>query len=63
MYDPKVTSEQIYRDMSTPKFEWDRPNYSHSHTRLLDNVQVRACLGPLRSEGMAPQCAHNGVSL
>lgn len=41
VYDPKVTSEQIFRDMSTPKFEWDRPDYSRSHTRLLDNVQVR----------------------
>nr|AAX43992.1 UDP-glucose dehydrogenase [Dunaliella salina] len=42
VYDPKVTSEQIFRDMSTPKFEWDRPDYSRSHTRLLDNVQVCA---------------------
>lgn len=45
--DPEVTSEQIFRDLSTPKFEWDRPNYSKSASTMLDNVQVRlAVLGP-----------------
>lgn len=52
MYDPKVTSEQIFRDMAAPKFEWDRPDYSRSHTHLLDNVQVKRvdndyCMGIL----------------
>ncbi|KAG1654793.1 hypothetical protein FOA52_005728 [Chlamydomonas sp. UWO 241] len=40
VYDPEVTTDQILRDMSTPKFEWDRPNYSRSSTHFLENVQV-----------------------
>ncbi|GFR44190.1 hypothetical protein Agub_g5373 [Astrephomene gubernaculifera] len=40
VYDPEVSPEQIFRDMSTPKFEWDRPNYSRSQSHMLDNVQV-----------------------
>ena len=54
VYDPKVSHEQILRDLSVPKFEWDRPDYSRSHTQLLDNVQVRQkwgncvwCMHPL----------------
>ncbi|MEW5298888.1 MAG: hypothetical protein WDW36_001962 [Sanguina aurantia] len=38
--DPEVTSEQIFRDLSTPKFEWDRPNYSKSSSIMLDNVTI-----------------------
>ena len=41
IYDPEVKSDQIFRDMSTPKFEWDRPNYSKSASRYMENVQVR----------------------
>lgn len=26
IYDPKVTKEQIMKDLSTPKFEWDHPS-------------------------------------
>ncbi len=40
VYDPKVTADQIFRDLSTAKFEWDRPDYSRSHSRLLENVKV-----------------------
>lgn len=40
IYDPQVTSDQIFRDLSAPKFEWDRPDYSRSHTRIMDNVKV-----------------------
>uniref|UniRef100_A0A7S0WV08 UDP-glucose 6-dehydrogenase n=1 Tax=Chlamydomonas leiostraca TaxID=1034604 RepID=A0A7S0WV08_9CHLO len=40
IYDPEVTSDQIFRDLSTPKFEWDRPDYSRSHSRILENVQT-----------------------
>ena len=28
IYDPKVTKEQIIKDLSTPKFEWDHPSHS-----------------------------------
>lgn len=54
IYDPKVTSEQIFRDISTPKFEWDRPDYSRSHSRILDNIKVRigASVGSL----LLPDC-------
>lgn len=38
----QVKAEQIFRDLSTPKFEWDRPNYSRSHTKILDNIQIAA---------------------
>ncbi|KAL6753867.1 UDP-glucose dehydrogenase [Haematococcus lacustris] len=44
VYDPQVTSDQVFRDLSTSKFEWDRPDYSRSHTRILDNVKV--CSSP-----------------
>lgn len=40
IYDPEVKSEQIFRDMSTPKFEWDRPNYNKTESHMLENVQV-----------------------
>ncbi|GIL68351.1 hypothetical protein Vafri_21559 [Volvox africanus] len=40
VYDPEVTPEQIFRDLSAPKFEWDRPNYSRSQSHMLENVQV-----------------------
>ncbi|KXZ42592.1 hypothetical protein GPECTOR_132g604 [Gonium pectorale] len=40
IYDPEVTPEQIFRDLSAPKFEWDRPNYSRSASHMLENVQV-----------------------
>ncbi|EFJ52903.1 hypothetical protein VOLCADRAFT_72551 [Volvox carteri f. nagariensis] len=40
VYDPEVTAEQIFRDLSAPKFEWDRPNYSRSASHMLENVQV-----------------------
>lgn len=40
VYDPEVKSDQIFRDMSTPKFEWDRPNYSSSTSRFIENVSV-----------------------
>lgn len=39
----QVTSDQIFRDLSAPKFEWDRPNYSKSASHILENVQV--CFG------------------
>lgn len=38
VFDPQVTPDQIFRDLSTPKFEWDRPNYSRSSSHILDNV-------------------------
>lgn len=40
IYDPKVTPDQIYRDMTTPKFEWDRPLYTKSQSSILENVVV-----------------------
>ncbi|KAG2493896.1 hypothetical protein HYH03_007833 [Edaphochlamys debaryana] len=40
IFDPEVTPEQIFRDLSAPKFEWDRPNYSRSQSHMLENVQV-----------------------
>lgn len=40
VYDPEVTAEQIFRDLSAPKFEWDRPNYNRSASNMLENVQV-----------------------
>jgi UDPglucose 6-dehydrogenase len=40
VYDPEVTPEQIFRDLTAPKFEWDRPNYSRSQSHMLENVQV-----------------------
>ncbi|GLC34216.1 UDP-glucose 6-dehydrogenase 1 [Pleodorina starrii] len=40
VFDPEVTPEQIFRDLSAPKFEWDRPNYSRSQSHMLENVQV-----------------------
>lgn len=39
LYDPKVTSDQIFRDLSTAKFEWDRPDYSRSQSRIMENVK------------------------
>ena len=42
IYDPEVTPEQIFRDLSAPKFEWDRPNYSRSQSHMLENVQVQS---------------------
>ncbi|KAL6746731.1 UDP-glucose dehydrogenase [Haematococcus lacustris] len=44
IFDPQVTSDQVFRDLSTSKFEWDRPDYSRSHTRILDNVKPDARL-------------------
>ena len=44
IYDPEVSPDQIFRDMSTPKFEWDKPNYTKSASHFLDNVQVGAML-------------------
>lgn len=41
IYDPEVKSDQIFRDMSTPKFEWDRPNYNKTESHMLENVEVR----------------------
>ena len=40
VYDPEVSPDQIFRDMSTPKFEWDKPNYTKSASHFLENVQV-----------------------
>jgi UDPglucose 6-dehydrogenase len=40
IYDPEVKSETIFRDMSTPKFEWDRPMYNKSASKYMENVQV-----------------------
>eukprot|EP00195_Chlamydomonas_chlamydogama_P006455 CAMPEP_0202900278 /NCGR_PEP_ID=MMETSP1392-20130828/10795_1 /ASSEMBLY_ACC=CAM_ASM_000868 /TAXON_ID=225041 /ORGANISM="Chlamydomonas chlamydogama, Strain SAG 11-48b" /LENGTH=462 /DNA_ID=CAMNT_0049586635 /DNA_START=203 /DNA_END=1591 /DNA_ORIENTATION=+ len=40
IYDPEVKPDQIFRDLSTPKFEWDRPNYSKSASHILQNVQI-----------------------
>mmetsp|Transcript_2047 Transcript_2047/g.3218 ORF Transcript_2047/g.3218 Transcript_2047/m.3218 type:complete len:484 (-) Transcript_2047:397-1848(-) len=40
IYDPKVSSEQMFRDISTPKFDWDRPHYNQSQSRILDNITV-----------------------
>ena len=45
IYDPEVAPDQIFRDMSTPKFEWDRPNYTKSSSNFLENVTVRAPSG------------------
>ncbi|KAG2434320.1 hypothetical protein HYH02_012342 [Chlamydomonas schloesseri] len=42
IYDPEVKAEQIFRDLSAPKFEWDRPNYSRSQSHMLENVQVQS---------------------
>ncbi|KAG2422449.1 hypothetical protein HXX76_016019 [Chlamydomonas incerta] len=42
IYDPEVKAEQIFRDLSAPKFEWDRPNYSRSQSHILENVQVQS---------------------
>lgn len=40
VYDPKVTPNQIYLDLTTPKFEWDRPLYTKSASSILENVTV-----------------------
>jgi UDPglucose 6-dehydrogenase len=40
IYDPQVSTDQIFRDLSTPKFEWDRPNYNETQTKILENVTV-----------------------
>jgi len=40
IYDPQVSSDQIFRDMSTPKFEWDRPNYNKTESHFLENVDI-----------------------
>ncbi|PNW81468.1 hypothetical protein CHLRE_07g357200v5 [Chlamydomonas reinhardtii] len=42
IFDPEVKAEQIFRDLSAPKFEWDRPNYSRSQSHMLENVQVQS---------------------
>jgi len=39
IYDPEVKQDQMFRDMSTPKFEWDRPNYNKTESHFLENVQ------------------------
>ncbi|KAJ9525207.1 hypothetical protein QJQ45_020743 [Haematococcus lacustris] len=55
IFDPQVTSDQVFRDLSTSKFEWDRPDYSRSHTRILDNVKV--CSSPTEAmEGSHAIC-------
>eukprot|EP00877_Chromochloris_zofingiensis_P011538 jgi/Chrzof1/6638/Cz19g03190.t1 len=41
VYDPKVQALQVYRDLSAPKFEWDRPHgWNKSESRILESVQV-----------------------
>ena len=55
IYDPEVKSDQIFRDMSTPKFEWDRPNYSKSASRYMENVQVRQSLHRLLPQAVTIQ--------
>jgi len=40
IFDPEVSPEMIFRDMSTPKFEWDKPNYTKSASRFLENVLI-----------------------
>ncbi len=40
IYDPEVKQEQVLRDMSMPKFEWDNPYYHKSMSKFLDNVKV-----------------------
>ncbi|KAF6264477.1 UDP-glucose dehydrogenase [Scenedesmus sp. NREL 46B-D3] len=43
VYDPKVTPVQVFRDLSAPKFEWDRPHgWSKSESHITENVQVVA---------------------
>ena len=41
VYDPKVAAIQIFRDLSAPKFAWDRPHgWNKSESHIMDNVQV-----------------------
>jgi hypothetical protein len=41
IYDPKVTSMQIFTDLSTPKFEWDRPRgWNKSESAIMQSVEV-----------------------
>ena len=39
IYDPKVTEEQIMKDLSTPKFEWDHPSM-HSYAQPAASASV-----------------------
>uniref|UniRef100_A0A7S0UYA1 UDP-glucose 6-dehydrogenase n=1 Tax=Polytomella parva TaxID=51329 RepID=A0A7S0UYA1_9CHLO len=41
VYDPKVTTDQIYRDMSASKFAWDDPNFSKSQGGTLRNLSTQ----------------------
>ncbi len=44
IWDPKVTSMQIFTDLSTPKFEWDRPRgWNKSESAIMQSVEVRCC--------------------
>ena len=41
VYDPKVAALQVFRDLSAPKFAWDRPyGWAKSESRILESVQV-----------------------
>jgi UDPglucose 6-dehydrogenase len=41
VYDPKVQALQVFRDLSAPKFAWDRPyGWAKSESRILESVQV-----------------------
>eukprot|EP00798_Chlamydomonas_sp_ICE-L_P007612 gene7612-767_t len=40
IYDPEVSADQIFRDLSAPKFEWDRPNYGKSTGSIMSNATV-----------------------
>jgi UDPglucose 6-dehydrogenase len=41
VFDPKVQALQVFRDLSAPKFAWDRPHgWAKSESHILENVQV-----------------------
>lgn len=40
VYDPKVTEQQIIKDLATPKFEWDHPSLSLQDHPASESVTI-----------------------
>ncbi len=57
IWDPKVTSMQIFTDLSTPKFEWDRPRgWNKSESAIMQSVEVGGWAGAVAVAGNVLAC-------
>ena len=46
IWDPKVEAIQMFRDLSAPKYAWDRPHgWTKSEHHIMENVQARGAGG------------------